>query len=157
VAVDRSLERIVPSNRLSVDIDLDRRRADLRHCPEMRGHAAGFAADEADKVGTVDHAIGALARIGADDADRERMIARDRVLAVERGRDWNLQRLCERYELGRGARAAYATARDDHRPLRVLQQLERGVDAGAVGRWPERRHARKALLGERLHLGLIEV
>ena len=44
----------------------------------------------------VDDAVGALARIGADHADRQRMVAGDRVLAVERGRDRNLQRLGER-------------------------------------------------------------
>ena len=93
-------ERIVAAERLGIDVDLDRRRADLRHRPEMRGHAAGLAADEADEIGAVDHPVGALARIGADDADRERMIAGDHVLAVERGRDRDLQRLGERDQLG---------------------------------------------------------
>src|SRR6266699_3117926 len=95
IAIDGCLEWIIPSNRFGVDVDLDGRRADLRHRPEMRGHAAGLAADEADEIGAVDHAIGALARIGADDADRERMTARNRILAVERGRDWYLQRFGE--------------------------------------------------------------
>src|SRR5215510_4839737 len=85
------------------------------------------------------------------------MIARDRVLAVERGRDRNLQRVCERDELGRGAGAAHTAACDDHWPLGLLQQLERRKHARTIGLRPERRHAREALLGERLHLGLFEI
>ncbi len=90
----------------------------------MRGHAAGLGADEADEIGAVDHAVGALARIGADHADRQWMIARDRILAVERGRDRNLQRLRQRNQLRRRARGAHAAAGDDHRPLGLLQQLD---------------------------------
>src|SRR5262245_1021056 len=85
------------------------------------------------------------------------MIARDRVLAVERGRDRNLQRLRERDELSRGPGGAHAATRDDHWPLGVLQQLERGVDTGAIGRRAERRHPRETLFRERLHLGFFEV
>ena len=104
VAVDARLQRIVQAERLRIDVDLDRRRADLRHRPEMRGHAAGRGADEADQIGRVDDLVGALARIGADHAARQRMIAGDRVLAVERGDDRNLQRLGQRHELARRAR-----------------------------------------------------
>ena len=51
VAETRGLQRIVAAERLGIDVDLDRRHADLRHRPEMRRHAAGLAADEADEVG----------------------------------------------------------------------------------------------------------
>ena len=123
----------------------------------MRGHAAGLGADEADEIGAVDHAVGALARIGADDADRQRMVAGDRVLAVERGRDRDLQRLRERDQLGRRPRRAHAAAGDDHRPLRILQLLQRRHHAGLVGRRAERRHPRELRLDERLHLRLLGV
>ncbi len=123
----------------------------------MRGHAAGLGADEADEIGAVDHAVGALARIAADDADRQRMRAGDRILAVERGRDRDLQRLGERDQFGARARGAHAAAGDDHRPLGGLQVLERGHDARVVRRRPERRHARELRLAERLHLGLVGV
>src|SRR5262249_24123556 len=96
IAVDAGEERIIAASRLRIDANLDRRRADLRHRPEMRGHAAGLGADEAHEIGAIDHAVGALARIGADDADRKWMVPRYRVLAVERGRDRDLQRLRER-------------------------------------------------------------
>ena len=94
-------KRIIAAERFRLDVDLDRRRADLRHRPEMRGHAAGLGADEADEIGAVDRAVGALARIAADDADRQRMRAGDRVLAVERGRDRDLQRFGERDQFAR--------------------------------------------------------
>ena len=118
-------KRIIAAERFRLDVDLDRRRADLRHRPEMRGHAAGLGADEADQIGAVDGAVGALARIAADDADRQRMRAGDRVLAVERGGDRNLQRFRQRHQFARRARGAHAAAGDDDRPLGLLQQIER--------------------------------
>ena len=51
VAEHAGLQRIIAAERLRLDVDLDRRRADLRHRPEMRGHAAGLGADEADEIG----------------------------------------------------------------------------------------------------------
>ena len=114
-------------------------------------------ADEADEIGAVDDAVGALARIGADHADRKRMVARDRVLAVERGRDRNLQRFGERHQLGRRAGCAHAAARDDDRTLRLLQMLQRRRDAGIIGRRTERRHPRKLRLAQRLHLRLLGI
>ena len=80
---------------LAFDVDLDDRGAERRNLPEMGGHAAGFAADVADQVGFVDHAVGAGARIGSDDADRQRMGARNGVLAVERGGDRDAKLLGE--------------------------------------------------------------
>src|SRR5215470_19809471 len=56
IAVDGDEQRIVAAKRLRVDVDLDRWGADLRHCPEMRGHAAGLGTDEKDEIGAVDHA-----------------------------------------------------------------------------------------------------
>ena len=123
----------------------------------MRGHAAGLGADEAHEVGLVDDAVGALARIGADHADAQRVVARDRVLAVERGRDRDLQRLRERDQLRLRARGAHAAAGDDHRPLGLLEADQRGAHAGVVGTGTERRHAREARLRDRLHLGFVGV
>src|SRR5262249_2778295 len=53
IAVDAGEERIIAADRLRIDVDLNRRRADLGHRPEMRGHAAGLGADEADEIGAV--------------------------------------------------------------------------------------------------------
>src|ERR1044072_1733024 len=41
VAIHTGAERGVAAYCLRIDVDLDRRRADFRHRPEMRGHAAG--------------------------------------------------------------------------------------------------------------------
>ena len=137
VAVDGGLQRIVAAERLRIDVDLDRRRADLRHRPEMRGHAAGLGADEADEVGAVDDPVGALARIGADHADRQRMRAGDRVLAVERGRDRDLQRLGQRDQLGAA------------RPRRARRRRRRSPAArpSATPRAPPARWRRRAPAG----------
>jgi hypothetical protein len=121
VAQHRRLQRVVPSERLRVDVDLDRRRADLRHRPEVRGHAAGLGADEADEVGCVHDPVGALAGVTSDHADRQRMCAGDRVLAVERGGNRNGERLGERHELGARAGGAHSAAGNDHRTRGLLQ------------------------------------
>ena len=60
----------VRNNLLMPDVDLDRWRADLRHSPEMRCHAAGFAANETDEIRAIHHAVRTLTRIGAAHADR---------------------------------------------------------------------------------------
>ena len=86
------------------------------------------------------------------------MIARDRILAVERGRDRDLQRLGERDQLGLRARGAHAAAGDDHRPLGLLRdRLSAARTLASSGAGPERRHAREARLRQRLHLGLVGV
>ena len=61
ITVDGRRERIIAAERFRFDIDLDRRRTDLRHRPEMRGHATGLGADETNKVGGIDDAVGAFA------------------------------------------------------------------------------------------------
>ena len=109
------------------------------------------------RPGAVDHAVRALARIGADDADRERVGAGDAVLAVERGCHRNLQRLGKRDEFRRGAGGANAAPGDDDRPLGFLEAGERGKRAGAVGLRPERRHLLELWLDQRLKLGLLSV
>ena len=155
IAVDERFQRIVAAQAFRLDVDLDRARADLRHRPEMRGHAAGLAADEAHEVGLVHGPVGALARVGADNADRQRMHARNRILAVERGRDRDLQCLRQRHQFGRRSRRAHATARDDDRPLGRLEDRQRLGDAGLVGHRTKRRHARELRLDQRLHLGRV--
>ena len=85
------------------------------------------------------------------------MIARDRILAVERGRDRDLQCLRERHQLGLRTRCMHAAAGDDHRPLRLLETNQRRPHAGVVGTRTERRNVRKTRLRHGLHLGLIGV
>ena len=123
----------------------------------MRGHAAALAADKADEVGGVDHAIGALARIGADHPDGQWMVAGNGIFAVERGCDRNLQRLRKRNQFGRGARGANSAARHDHRAQRLLQMRKRRPHARLVGARAKRRHARELRLAQRLHLRLLGV
>ena len=120
IGIHRSLERVVEAEGLGFDIDLDRRRADRRHLPEMRGHAAGLGADEADEVGLADDPVGALAGIGTDDAHRERVVAGDRIFAVEGCRDGDGKALGERHELRSRARYANAAAGYEDRPLGTL-------------------------------------
>jgi len=67
----------------------------------------------------------------------------------------DLQRLGERHQLSRGARRAHTAARDDHRPLGLLQRFDRDAHACVVRRWAEWRHARELLLDQRLELGLV--
>ena len=57
-----------------LDVDLHHRRAELRHGPEMVVMPPVVAADEADEVGRGHHLVGALAGVGADHADRQRMV-----------------------------------------------------------------------------------
>ena len=126
-------------------------------CQKVRGHAAGLAADEADEVGLAHDPVGTLARIGADDTHRERMIAGNRVLAVERGRDRDGEALGERHERRARARCANAAAGDEHRPLRGLDRVERRARVLGRRRRPERRHPREQLFRERLHLRFLVV
>ena len=86
----------------------------------MRGHPAGLGADKKNEVGGIDHASGALARIGADHPHRERMVARNDILAVERGGDRDLQRLGQCDDLAASARRAHTAAGDDHRLVGFL-------------------------------------
>src|SRR5580704_13716456 len=69
--------RTVAAQGFGIDVDLDRRDPDLRHGPEVRGHAARLGADEEDEIGHGDDAIRALARIAADHPHREGMRAVD--------------------------------------------------------------------------------
>ena len=85
------------------------------------------------------------------------MVAWNGVLAVERGRDRNLQRLGERDDLGLRAGSAHAAAGDDHRPLGGLQMRERGEHARLVRLGPERRHVGELRLAQRLHLRLLGI
>ena len=123
----------------------------------MRGHAAGLGADEADEIGAVDYPVGAFAGIGSDHADAERMLSRDRILAVERGRHRDRQRLRQGHELGGCTGGSHAAAGNDHRPRRVLQMLEGGMQAGFLRRGPKRRNARELPLTQRLHVRLLGV
>ena len=152
VGVHRRLERVVPAERQGLDVDLHRRGADRRHLPEMRGHPAGLAPHEAHEVGLADHQVGALPGIGADDSRGERVIPRDRVLSVERGRDGDGEALGELDQLSGRARCANAAAGDEHRPLGLLDRVEGG--AGMLGRRcrPEGRRAREQLFGDGVHL-----
>ena len=86
------------------------------------------------------------------------MIAGDRILAVERGRDRDLQRLGERDELGCRARGAHAAAGDDHRPLGLLQ-TPRARRARCASSGAGRNGGTRANCGshQRLHLGLLGV
>src|SRR5439155_1365639 len=110
-------QRIIAPERFRVDVDLHGADADLRTAPKIGRHAAGRRADEADEARLRHCEVRALARIGPDYADRERMIARDDVLAVERGRNWDRQCFRKLDELRRGPGSAHAAARDDHRAL----------------------------------------
>jgi hypothetical protein len=74
------------------------------------------------------------------------MIARDRVLAVERGRNRTLQGLGKCHQLGLRGGCAYAAARNEHRPRGRLDMPERGEHARLLRLRPERRHARKLRL-----------
>src|SRR5581483_6728294 len=123
----------------------------------MRGHAAGLGANEADEIGLRDDTVRALARIGADDADGEWMRAGDRVLAVERSGNRDLQRLGERDELRPGAGCAHAAAGDDYRTLGLLQDIEGGGDMRRFRLRTERWHALEQILDHTLHLGLVEI
>ncbi len=123
----------------------------------MRRHAARLGADEAHERGLADQSVGALAAIGADHAGVERVVAADRILAVERCRDRNAELLRQRHELRPRARGAHTAARDDDRPLGRLERSQCRAHGGIVRLRPERRHARELRLGERLHLGLVGV
>ena len=57
----------------------------------------------------------------------------------------------------RRARSAHAAAGDDHRPRRVLQDLQRRAHARLVGLRTERRHAGELRLAERLHVRFLGV
>ena len=52
---------------------------------------------------------------------------------------------------------AHAAAGHDHRPLRLLQNLQRGQHAGLIRLRPERRHTRELRLDQRLHLAFLAV
>ena len=75
IAIDAGKQRIIAADRLRIDVDLNRRRTDLRHRPEMRGHATSLGADETNEIGAVDDPVCTLTRIRADDSDRKRIIA----------------------------------------------------------------------------------
>ena len=157
VAQHARLQRIIAAQGFRLDVDLDGRRADARRRPEMRRHAAGLAADEADEIGAVHCAICGFPRIGADHPDRKWVHARDNVFAIERGRDRNLQRFGKRNELLARARSARAAARDDDRPLGFLQQFERGLHMRRFRFRAKRRNARKLRLNQPVHLSLFQI
>src|SRR5262249_45129899 len=69
IGVDAGEQRIVAPDRLWIDVDLNRGRADLRHRPKMRGDAAGLGPTETNETGAVDDPVCTQARIRADDAD----------------------------------------------------------------------------------------
>ena len=51
IGIDAGQQRIIATDRLRIDVDLNRRRTDLRDCPEMRGHTAGLGSDETNEIG----------------------------------------------------------------------------------------------------------
>src|SRR5476651_1301227 len=106
----------------------------------MRGHATGPGADETDEIGAIDRAVSAFARIAADDADRQRMGTGDAVLAVERGRNRDLQSFRERHQFASRARGARAAAGDDDWPLSLLQKFERSFYMRCFRLGPEWRY-----------------
>src|SRR3954464_10551100 len=79
------------------------------------------------------------------------------VLAVQRGCNWNLQRLDQTHQFRRGAGRPYATACDNHRPFRSLQQIKHRADMRFFRLRSKWRDACKHLLDQRLHLGLLGV
>ena len=58
IGVDRDLGRIIPTQGLGVDVDLDDTGAERRHLPEMGGHASGLGAHEEDQVGVEHDPVG---------------------------------------------------------------------------------------------------
>ncbi len=85
-----------------IDIQLNDGRARPRHLPPGRNLAASVAADIEHEVRGQHAAIGALSRVSAHDSDVERMVAREKLLGVQRRGDRNRQPFCQLAQLGAG-------------------------------------------------------
>ena len=88
----------------------------------MRGHSARLGPDEQNEIRCGDGAIRTFAGVGSDHADRERMRAWDRILAVQRCGHRNLELLGERDELLRRTRRTHASTGNDDGVLRALEE-----------------------------------
>ena len=157
VAVDSGEQRIIAAERFGLDVDLNRRRADLRHRPEMGRHAASLGADEADDLRHRRRGWRSRRETGADDAYRQADDCPGSILAVERGGNRNLQRLGERNEFGSRAGSAHPTAGNDYRPLGVLQDLLRRAHDFCIGSGTKGRRAGKLRLDQRLHVRFLGI
>jgi hypothetical protein len=155
VAEDRRDVGVVAAELGWIDVELDDPASGRREHPVVGDLPAGVAADEEHEVGFRQRAVGAVARIGAGDADRERVSVDDRRLGVERGGDRDRQFLGELHHFRLRARADHPAARDNHRPFRAAQRRERRLDMLGIGRGAERRRSPVGLLHQRLELGLL--
>ena len=73
IAEYRNGIRIVAAELVGIDVELDHFRAGRREHPVVGDLPAGVAADEEHEIGFGERAIGAVARIRARHADRQRM------------------------------------------------------------------------------------
>ena len=117
--------------------------------------AAGMTADEKHQVRFAHDAIGALARVVARHAHRQRVVGRKHRLGVQRGGHRDRQLLGKRDQLGAGIGGGDAAAGHDHRPLRLGEPVQGLRDLIAVRLGAERRHARERLLDDHLQVGFL--
>ena len=81
------------------------------------------AADAEDHVGFSEELMHRRGIASAAGAERQRMVLRERALALQAGGDRNLEQLGQLLQLVPGLRVVHALAGVDHRPLGVEQQL----------------------------------
>ena len=133
IPVHSHFSRVGAAQFPGVNVDLDDRSTRRGNTPLVGDLAACVAADVEDQVCLVDHPVGAPAGVGADHADRQRVVVGYGALGVEGGGHRDVQHLGQFHHFLLRLRGRDAATGHDHRPLCRCQGTSRRPHALRVG------------------------
>src|SRR5690606_18290193 len=96
----------VPADILRYDVEVENPGLHRRGSPEVGCHTPGFGSDEEHQIGLADHLVGARTRVTAEYTNRQWIRRDERLLAVERRGNRDLEAFVDARQLSRRSRKA---------------------------------------------------